>query len=70
MLMLASGQTGLWFGGAVDWGRWHTSTSLSMIFIIATYLLWCNYLHALDGVQPQLCADNLKMCHARLGATR
>ena len=33
---------------------------LSMMFIVALYLPWCRYLSAQVGVQPQLCADNLK----------
>ena len=33
---------------------------LGMMFIVALYLPWCGYLAALDGVQPQLYADNLK----------
>ena len=33
---------------------------LSMMFIVALYLPWCRYLAAQEGVQPQLCADNLK----------
>ena len=33
---------------------------LSMMFIVALYLLWCGYLAAHEGVQPQLYADNLK----------
>ena len=33
---------------------------LSMIFVVALHLPWCNYLHALDGVEPQLFEDNLK----------
>ena len=31
-----------------------------MMFIVALYLPWCRYLAAQVGVQPQLCADNLK----------
>ena len=31
-----------------------------MMFIVALYLLWCRYLAAHEGVQPQLYADNLK----------
>ena len=31
-----------------------------MIFIVALYQLCCTCLHALDGVQPQEKADNLK----------
>ena len=31
-----------------------------MMFIVALYLLWCRYLSAQVGVQPQLYADNLK----------
>ena len=33
---------------------------LSMMFIVALYLLWCGYLAAHEGVQSQLYADNLK----------
>ena len=33
---------------------------LSMMFIVALYLLWCRYLSAQVGVQPQLYADNHK----------
>ena len=33
---------------------------LSMMFIVALYLPWCNYLGSQVGVQPQLYADNLK----------
>ena len=33
---------------------------LSMMFIVALYLPWCRFLAAHEGVQPQLCADNLK----------
>ena len=33
---------------------------LSMMLIVALYLPWCRYLSALDGVRPQLYADNLK----------
>ena len=33
---------------------------LSMMFIVALYLLWCRYLASHEGVQPQLYADNLK----------
>ena len=31
-----------------------------MMFIVALYLLWCRYLSAQVGVQPQENADNLK----------
>ena len=31
-----------------------------MMFIVALYLIWCRYLTAQVGVQPQLYADNLK----------
>ena len=31
-----------------------------MMFIVALYLPWCRYLSAQVGVEPQLCADNLK----------
>ena len=31
-----------------------------MMFIVALYLPWCRFLGARDGVEPQLCADNLK----------
>ena len=41
-------------------GRIPQECPLSMIFIVALYLPWCKYLHALDGVEPQLQADNLK----------
>ena len=34
--------------------------SLSMMFIVALYLLWCRYLATQERVQPQLYADNLK----------
>ena len=30
------------------------------MFIVALYLLWCNFLGSQVGVQPQLYADNLK----------
>ena len=30
------------------------------MFIVALYLPWCRYLGVQEGVQPQLCADNLK----------
>ena len=33
---------------------------LSMMFIVALYLPWCNFLGSQVGVQPQLYADNLK----------
>ena len=33
---------------------------LSMMFIVALYLPWCQYLAAQEGIQPQLYADNLK----------
>ena len=33
---------------------------LSMMFIVALYLLWCRYLAAQQGVEPQLYADNLE----------
>ena len=33
---------------------------LSMMFMVAVYLLWCRYLAAQEGVEPQLYADNLK----------
>ena len=33
---------------------------LSMMFIVASYLPWCRYLAAQEGVQPQLYAYNLK----------
>ena len=37
---------------------------LSMMFIVALYLPWCNFLGSQGGVQPQLYADNLK-CFSR-----
>ena len=40
---------------------------LSMMFIVALYLPWCRYLAAQEGVQPQLCADNLKCLSRDLG---
>ena len=33
---------------------------LSMMFIVVSYLPWCQYLAAQEGVEPQLYADNLK----------
>ena len=33
---------------------------LSMMFVVALYLPWCQYLAAQEGVEPQLYADNLK----------
>ena len=33
---------------------------LSMMFIVALYLPWCRYLSTQVGVEPQICADNLK----------
>ena len=33
---------------------------LSMMFIVVKNLLWCRYLSAQVGVQPQLYADNLR----------
>ena len=33
---------------------------MSMMFIVAWYLPWCRYLAALEGVEPQMYADNLK----------
>ena len=33
---------------------------LSMIFIVALYLLWCRHLESFREVKPQLYADNLK----------
>ena len=41
-------------GGIPQW------CPLSMMFIVALYLLWCRYLGTRDGVQPQFYADNLK----------
>ena len=36
------------------------SCPLSMMFIVALYLLWCRYLSAHEGFQAQLYADNLQ----------
>ena len=33
---------------------------LSMMFVVALFLPWCRYLAALEGVEPQQHADNLK----------
>ena len=38
---------------------------LSVMFIVALYLLWCRYLFAQVGVQPQLYTDSLK-CVSRI----
>ena len=41
-------------------GGIHQGCPLSMMFIVALYLLWCKHLGSQVGVQPQLYADNLK----------
>ena len=33
-----------------------------MVFIVVLYLLWCRALESIPGVQPQLYAEQPKMC--------
>ena len=57
-LAVGLGQPWTWDGGILQ------ECPLSMMFIVALYLLWCRYLGAHCGVDLQLHADNL-MCISR-----
>ena len=54
-------QVVVWFGGTLaselEGSR---GCHRSILFIVATYLLWCVYLLAFDGAQPQIYKDKLK----------
>ena len=41
---------------------------LSMVFVVALYVLWCPHLEIMPDVKPQLHADNLKCSAERPGA--